>query len=147
MIRLPTEFREFLTSLNAHDVRYLLVGGYAVGYHGYPRATADIDVWIACDPANAERMVAALRAFGFGVEALNAELFLKEEGLVRMGQAPLRIEIMMSITGVSFELCYARRRVDLLDGVEVSIIGLPCLKENKRAAGRHRDLDDLEHLS
>ena len=146
MTRLPTEFREFLKLLSKHQVRYLLVGGYAVGYYGYPRATADIDCWIACDQVNAERMVSALVEFGFGVEALTPALFLEAHRIVRMGYAPLRIEIMMSISGVGFESCYAARQDDVLDGVEVSIIGLECLKKNKRASGRHKDLDDLEHL-
>ena len=76
MTRLPTEFREFLKLLKAHQVRYLLVGGYAVGYYGYPRTTADIDCWIACDQAHAERMVRALTEFGFGVAELKPGLFL-----------------------------------------------------------------------
>ncbi|MFQ5569909.1 MAG: hypothetical protein ACE5G0_09555 [Rhodothermales bacterium] len=146
MTHLPTEFREFLKLLNEHEVRYLLIGGYAVGYYGYPRATADIDVWIACEPENAERMVAALTAFGFGVEELEPALFLDENRIIRMGYAPLRIEIMMSISGVEFEACYGARRDVVLDGIEVSVIGLACLKQNKRTSGRYRDLDDLEHL-
>jgi hypothetical protein len=124
----------------------LLVGGYAVGYYGYPRATADIDCWIARNQTNAERMVIALTEFGFGIEELEASLFLEANRVVRMGYAPLRIEIMMSISGVDFEACYAVREDAVLDGVEVSVIGLECLKRNKRASGRHKDLDDLEHL-
>ena len=146
MTRLPTEFREFLKLLSEHQVRYLLIGGYAVGYYGYPRATADMDCWIACDRDNAERMVKALVEFGFGVAELTPALFLEEHRIIRMGYAPLRIEIMMSISGVEFETCYTARQVDVLDGVEVSIIGLDCLKRNKQASGRHKDLDDLEHL-
>ncbi len=147
MIRLPTEFREFLQLLKDHQVRYLLVGGYAVGYYGYPRTTADIDCWIARDPSNAKRMVHVLTDFGFGVETLKPEIFLETNRIVRMGYAPLRIEVMMSISGVTFETCYAKRTEDMLDGIAVSIIGLDCLKQNKRASGRHKDLDDLEHLS
>ena len=146
MTRLPIEFQEFLRSLNEHRVRYLLVGGYAVGYYGYPRTTADIDVWVALSRENAQKMVAALEAFGFGVPELKPALFLDENRIVRMGNAPLRIEIMMSVSGVKFESCYAERVVDTLDGIEVSIIGLDCLKRNKKASGRHKDLDDLEHL-
>lgn len=147
MIRLPTEFREFLQLLSDHRVRYLLVGGYAVGYYGYPRTTADIDCWIARDRLNAERMVHVLTDFGFGVEELKPEIFLDEHRIIRMGYAPLRIEVMMSASGVAFEECYSKRTEDVLDGIPVSIIGLGCLKQNKRASGRHKDLDDLEHLS
>ena len=77
-IRLPPDFREFLRLLNSHEVEYLLIGGHAVGYHGYPRATADMDVWIAMHPQNAEKLVVVLREFGFAVPELSASLFLKE---------------------------------------------------------------------
>ncbi len=146
MTQLPIEFRDFLKSLKTHGVEYLLVGGYAVGYHGYPRTTADIDVWIRISRENAKRMVAALVEFGFGVSALNSSMFLEPNRIVRMGHAPLRIEILMSVSGVSFDKCYAKRIEDKLDGVEVSIIDLGCLRANKKASGRHKDLDDLEHL-
>ena len=146
MIRLPSEFLEFLRLLNENGVRYLVVGGYAVAYHGYPRTTADIDIWIARDQDNAHRMVAALSAFGFGVADLDASLFLNEDGLIRMGRAPVRIEILMSIPGVEFDRCYADRdRVDI-DGTSINLIGLEALRINKLATGRHRDLDDLENL-
>ena len=78
--RLPPDFKEFLQLLNAHQVEYLLIGGYAVGYHGYPRATVDMDVWIAINPANAQKIVTVLREFGFQSPELTTELFLKEKG-------------------------------------------------------------------
>jgi hypothetical protein len=124
----------------------LLIGGYAVGYYGYPRTTKDIDIWIAIHPENAERMVAALRQFGFDVPELSVNLFLQEKSIVRMGVPPLRIEIITVISGVSFEECYAERKVDVIDGVEVSLISLKHLKINKKASGRFIDLNDLEHL-
>ena len=143
---LPKDFSEFLSLLTSHGVRYLLIGGYAVGYHGFPRATGDMDIWIALHPQNAERVVDALRDFGFDMLQLAPALFLQEHSMVRMGNVPLRIEILTSISGVSFEECYADRIVDTLDGVEVSIISLTHLKTNKRASGRHKDLMDLEEL-
>jgi len=143
-IGLPPDFKEFLRLLKAHGVEYLVIGGYAVGYHGYARATQDLDVWIG--PANPERMVAALRAFGFGVPELSSDLFLRERSVVRMGVAPMRIAVLTTISGLRFEECYPHRITDILDGVEVSLISLPHLKANKRASGRHRDLDDVEHL-
>ncbi len=145
-INLPPDFKEFLRLLNAQQVEYLLIGGYAVAYHGYPRATADMDIWIAAHPRNAERVVAALKEFGFDLPELSPELFLKEGQIIRMGVPPVRIEIATGISGVSFERCYAARVVDVLDEVEVNLISLADLKVNKKAAGRHRDLDDLEHL-
>ncbi len=146
MIQLPTEFKEFLRSFIDHDVEYLLIGGYAVSYHGYPRATADITVWVACNRSNADRIVEALKAFGFDVPELTPALFLKEQRVVRMGIAPLRIEISMSVDGVEFEACYRERIVDTIEGMEISIINLEHLKQNKRASGRLKDLADLEYL-
>lgn len=140
------DFREFLRSLNEAGVEYLLIGGFAVGYHGYPRATSDLDVWIAIHPDNARRVVQALRAFGFGTPALEESLFLREKLVFRMGVAPIRIEICTQIDGVSFRDCFSRRVTGDLDGVQVPIISLPDLLANKRASGRHKDLDDVEHL-
>ncbi len=145
-VELPSDFREFLRLLADSEVEYLVIGGYAVGYHGYPRATQDLDVWIASNPENADRMVEVLRRFGFDVPELGRELFLKEDTIVRMGVPPIRIEVATALSGVEFSKCFANRVEDELDGVRVSLISLPDLKANKKAAGRHKDLDDLEHL-
>jgi hypothetical protein len=145
-IHLPPDFKEFLRLLDVHKVEYLLIGGYAVNYHGYPRATADLDVWLAMQPANAERMVAALKEFGFDLPDLSPELFLRPAQIIRLGVPPVRIEIATTISGVDFAECQARRVEDTLDGVPVHVIGLDDLKRNKQAAGRHQDLADLEHL-
>ena len=145
-VELPSDFREFLRQLADSSVEYLLIGGYAVGYHGYPRATQDLDVWIASNPDNAERMVDALRRFGFDVPELTPELFLSRDTIVRMGVPPIRIEVATSLSGVEFRDCYSNRIQVELDGVPVNIMSLPDLKANKKAAGRHKDLDDLEHL-
>jgi predicted nucleotidyltransferase len=145
-IRLPPDFKEFLKLLNEHSIRYLLIGGYAVGYHGYPRATAGMDIWVAMQPENAEKIVSVLREFGFDQPELSADLFLKEEQIVRMGVPPVRLEIITSISGVAFDECYEDRVTDILDGVEVNLISLKNLKVNKKASGRYKDLDDLENL-
>ena len=145
-IELPNDFKEFLRLLNLHRVEYLLVGGYAVGYHGYPRATNDMDIWIATDPANARLMVGLLREFGFDLPGLNEELFLTPGNVVRMGHPPMRIEVLNRLSGVDFSGCFRDRIRGELDGVPVNIIHLDHLKANKRAAARHKDLDDLEHL-
>jgi hypothetical protein len=139
-------FREFLQCLNEHEVEYLLIGGHAVGYHGYPRATGDLDVWIAVHEQNARRMVSALRTFGFDLPDLSPDLFLREDRVVRMGIEPNRIEIQTGLSGVEFSRVYPRRVVALLDGVSVNIIPLVDLKQNKKASGRHKDLADLENL-
>lgn len=145
-MKLPQDFKDFLKSLNAHGVDYLLIGGYAVGYYGYPRATNDIDIWIAINPDNAERMVSALKEFGFDSPDLSASLFLQDKSIVRMGRPPMRIEIITRISGISFDQCYAKRVIDSIDDVQVNLISLAHLKINKKASGRHKDLDDLEHL-
>ena len=145
-LELPPDFKEFLKLLNAQKVEYLLIGGYAVGYYGYPRATADMDIWIAVHPQNAQRLVASLKEFGFDVPGLSPELFLKEGRIIRMGEPPLRIEIATTISGVNFDECYTERQVDTFDEVEVNLISLKHLKLNKKASGRYKDLNDLENL-
>jgi hypothetical protein len=145
-IHLPPDFKEFLKLLSVHHVEYLLVGGYAVGYYGYPRATADIDLWVAINPANADKIVAVLKEFGFNIPDLSPELFLKEWQIIRLGVPPVRIELTTTISGVDFGECYSLRVTDKLDGVEVNLISLKHLKLNKKAAGRHKDLADLENL-
>jgi len=145
-IQIPHDFKEFLKLLNSHRVEYLLIGGYAVGYYGYPRATADMDLWVGIHQNNAEKLVAALREFGFNVPQLSVNLFLKAEQIVRMGVPPLRIELLTTISGVRFENCYSERIIDMIDDVEVHIISLEHLKKNKQASGRHKDLDDLQNL-
>jgi len=132
--------------LGDEGVRYLLIGGYAVGYYGYPRATADMDVWVEASEDNAAKCAAALEKFGMTTPDLDAALFLEEHRIIRMGEPPLRIEMHTGISGVNFAACYARRQCVDWHGIEVSLIGLDDLKANKRASGRHVDLADLEHL-
>ncbi|MDP2975121.1 MAG: hypothetical protein Q8N45_02790 [Anaerolineales bacterium] len=145
-IRLPPDFKDFLQLLNSHQVEYLLIGDYAVGYHGYPRATGDMDIWIAIHPQNAEKVVTVLREFGFDLPELSVELFLKENQIIRMGVPPVKIDITTTISGVQFDECYAKRIVDILDDVQVNLINLNHLKANKKAIGRLKDLTDVEHL-
>jgi len=145
-IVLPPDFKEFLKLLKSKNIKYLLIGGYAVGYHGYPRATNDMDIWVAIDSENAELLVQALKEFGFDTPQLSKDLFLEENKVIRMGVAPIRIEILTSISGVNFEECYQKKVGDEIDGIQVDIINLKHLKINKKASGRHKDLDDFENL-
>ena len=145
-LELPNDFKEFLRLLRARGVEYLVVGGWAVIYHGYPRATDDLDVWIAVSPTNAERIVSVFREFGFDIPELSADLFLKDDSLVRIGLAPVRIEVMTSISGVNFTDCYSRRLETELDEEPVNLINLRYLRQNKKASGRLKDLSDLENL-
>jgi hypothetical protein len=102
-----------------------------------------MDIWIAIAPKTAEQMVLALREFGFDTLELSKELFLRENSIVRMGIAPMRIEILTTISGVNFDECFRQR---VVDEIEVNIISLKQLKINKKASGRHKDLDDIENL-
>lgn len=141
---LPEDFRDFLKLLNKHCVEYLLIGGYAVFYHGYPRATEDINFWVAISPDNAQKLVQVMQ--DFGLSNVTPELFLQEHQLTRIGFKPYRVEVLTTISGVQFETCYARRVVDTIDGIEVNIISLEDLKQNKKASGRLKDQDDVQNL-
>ena len=144
--QLTDDFKEFLRLLNASGVDYLLVGCYAVAIHGYPRATVDMDVWVRSSRPNAEALVRALRAFGFDLPELTADLFLSPRALVRFGIPPFRIEVMTAIDGVTYDDCRPRAMTVDIDGIAVPVIALDDLKANKQAAGRHKDLADLENL-
>ena len=146
MIRLPQDFRDFLKLLNCHDVRYLIVGGYAVGYHGYPRATGEMDIRIELSENNSKKIFAAFRDFGMSDESISQGLFLEKNKAIRMGVPPVRLEIITGASGVNFEECYSNREVVEIDGILINFISLQDLKKNKKAAGRHKDLEDLEHL-
>ena len=143
MIQLTPDFKEFLRLLNSNKVEYLLIGGYAVGYYGYPRPTGDMDVWVGVNRVNAERVVNALREFGFSCQP---ELLLEENRVIRMGVPPFRIEVLTTIDGVTFPDCYSKRLEVLIDGVETNLIDLAQLKVNKKASGRSKDISDLENL-
>jgi hypothetical protein len=145
-LELPKDFREFLRLLRGRGVEYLLIGGWAVGYHGYPRSTDDLDVWIAVSHVNAEKVVTVFKEFGFDVPELSTDLFLKDDSIVRVGVEPVRIEVMTSVSGVQFEECYLRRLETTLDEEPVSLINLRDLRLNKKASGRLKDLSDLENL-
>jgi hypothetical protein len=122
------------------------VGGYAVTIHGYARSTLDMDIWVEQSPENAERVVQALREFGFGMPDLTPETLLEPKRMLRMGTPPFRLEILTSISGVDFASCYESREVRVIDGVELDLISKGDLKKNKAASGRLKDLDDLQHL-
>lgn len=146
MIPIPPDFKEFLKLLNARGVKYLVIGGYAVSIHGYPRPTGDLDVWVATDKDNAGLLVDTLKQFGFDVPELKPALLYKDQQTLRMGIPPVRIEVISDISGVEFSTCYERRQTADLDGVPVSVISLSDLRINKKAAGRSKDLVDCEKL-
>ena len=142
--QLPPDFKEFLSLLNSNNVEYLVIGGYAVNYYGYSRATADLDIWIAVSPENSEKVAGVVRDFGF--EGAQSQTFLQPRQVVRMGRPPVRLEILTSISGVEFAACYERRLEADLGGIMVHLIGLEDLRRNKLASGRLKDRLDLEQL-
>jgi hypothetical protein len=145
-IRLPTDFKEFFELLNSEKVDYLLVGGYAVIYYGYSRATGDIDVWMRVSAQNAEAICRALTAFGFAATSIDTQIFLEPHKVFQIGIPPLRIDLLTSISGVEFDACFQHSSVIDCDGTPIRIISLADLRENKRASGRAKDQADLEYL-
>jgi hypothetical protein len=143
---LNPDFREFIALLNSREVRYLIVGGYAVAFHGYPRYTKDIDIWIDAERENAEKLLQAVNDFGFGTVGLKAEDFLISGYVIQLGYPPNRIDLLTSIKGVDFATCYASRIEIEIEGTTICLIDVENLKKNKRATGRLQDLADVENL-
>ena len=143
---LDQDYKEFIELLNAHRVRYMVVGGYAVAYHGYLRFTGDIDVWVEISPANAALLVEVMRDFGFGSMYREAD-FLALGGIIQLGVAPIRIDILNEIDGVTFAESYAACEPSIWDGVSVNFISLADLRKNKASTGRRKDAADLRNLN
>ena len=145
-MQLDPDFSEFIAFLRAHDVRFLVVGGYAVAAHGHPRYTGDLDVWLLVSHENADRLLRALDDFGFGSLGLTAEDFTEPGRVVQLGYPPLRIDLMTSADGVSFEECWEQRLEVAIDGAPVPFIGLHDLRRNKMASARPQDVADVAAL-
>ena len=143
---LSPDFKEFIQSLNDNGVRYLVVGGYAVAFHGHPRYTKDLDIWLRLEAGNAAQVIAALRQFGFGSLDLTPADFLAVDQIIQLGYPPNRIDLLTTLPGVQFDDCYDNRVTVEIDGVPVNFIDLENLKTNKAASGRFQDLADLENL-
>jgi predicted nucleotidyltransferase len=146
MIQLATEFRELFAALNRHRVDYLVIGGYAVGFHGFPRATGDIDVWIAPTRENAIKLQAALTDFGLSGDEIDPEEFAHKRVLARVGVPPLQVDLLNFAKGLEFSQAFTRRMDVDLDGLTVAIIGREDLLTNKTATGRPVDLGDAARL-
>lgn len=144
---LSQDFREFIQSLRDNGVRYLVVGGYAVALHGYPRYTKNMDIWIEMSQTNAAKILLALDQFGFGSMGFTAEDFLNSEIVIQLGYPPNRIDLLTSLPGVDFETCYDARIEVEVENLIINFIDLENLKKNKQASGRAQDLADLEYFS
>ncbi len=143
---LNQDFKEFIQSLNNNQVKYLIIGGYAVALHGHPRYTKDLDIWIELSEQNAANLVEALDAFGFGSLALQASDFLDPNQVVQLGYPPSRIDILTTPKAIDFASCYKDRVIVEIDNIQFDFIDLENLLKNKRATGRYQDLADVENL-
>ncbi len=144
---LNQDFKEFIQSLNKHNVRYLVVGGYAVAFHGHPRYTKDLDIWIWVNKENANNLIQSLKDFGFDSLGLKPEDFLEPGYVVQLGKPPNRIDLLTEVKGVNFETCYKSKSILKIDNTIIHFIDIENLKINKKAVGRHQDLADLENLT
>jgi hypothetical protein len=144
---LSQDFREFIELLNKHEVRYLVIGGYAVALHGHPRYTKDLDIWIEMERSNAAKLMNALTDFGFGSVGLNLNDFTVPDQVIQLGYPPNRIDLVTTPDGVDFATCYQARVKVPINGIEISFIDLENLKLNKKASARLQDLADLEKLN
>ena len=142
--QLPEDFKEFIQFLNEHKVRYILLGGWAVGIYGNPRATKDIDFLIAIDDENIDHLQKAL--FHFGAPTVDKSVFQEIGNVFRLGSSPIQIDVTNDADGIDFELCYEKRNSITIDDLEISVISKEDLIVNKKASGRHRDLADVEFL-
>ncbi|MGD9096932.1 MAG: hypothetical protein PVF97_02530 [Desulfobacterales bacterium] len=141
------DFREFIELLNANEVRYLVVGGYAVAVHGYPRYTKDLDIWIERSAENAARLLKTLDQFGFGAMGISPEDIMAPRQVIQLGYPPNRIDLVTDLTGLIFKECYPAKTTIAVEGLDVDFIDPDNLKRNKAATGRAQDLADIENLT
>jgi predicted nucleotidyltransferase len=144
-IELPRDFKELFESLNVNSVRYLLIGGYAVGVYGYSRATNDIDIFVSDDSENIRHLIDALKEFG-GADSDLSNIFADKRSLVEIGVEPVKVQLMNFADGVVFDEAYERRNVIKVEGSSISTIAREDLIANKLASGRHKDLADIEMI-
>ncbi len=143
---LGQDFREFIELLIENKAEYLIVGGYAVGIHGHPRYTGDLDIWLNPTIQNAELILRSVNEFGFSSFNLSVSDFTKPGNVIQLGHPPLRIDLLTEIDGVTFDECFKNKREVTIDDLTVNFIGYNDLLKNKRKSGRPRDIDDLDNL-
>ena len=145
-MNLNQDFQEFVELFVAHDVEFLIVGGYALAAHGHPRYTKDLDVWVWLSPENAQRIINAIEEFGFGGLGLTAADFQEPDVMVQLGHEPQRIDILTYASGLNFSDAYKNRVYITIGEVQVPFISSDDLRTNKLAAGRPRDIADVADL-
>ena len=143
---LSQDFREFVQLLTENKAEYLIVGGYAVGIHGHPRYTGDLDIWLNPTEQNAALILKSVNEFGFSSFNLKVEDFTKPGNVIQLGYPPLRIDLLTEIDGVAFANAYQNKVEVDIEGLKVNFIGYQDLIKNKQQTGRPRDIDDIDHL-
>lgn len=143
---LNKDFKDMLQCLLDENVEFLLVGGYALGAHGYPRATKDIDLWLWADPSNAEKAYQALAMFGAPMNQISSDDLAKVGTVFQIGVPPNRIDLVTAVSGIEFRTCYQNRVTILIEDLAVPVISKPDLIRNKRATGRPQDQLDADIL-
>lgn len=143
---LNKDYRDMLSCLSTEGVEFLLVGAYALSVHGYPRATMDIDIWVKPSLENADAVLRALRRFGAPVAALEVDTFARKSTVFQIGVPPRRIDIITGATGLEFDAAFSGSVAVDIDGIPVRVLSVQDLMVNKRAAGRTKDLADVEAL-
>ena len=140
------DFKEFIELLNKNKVKYLIVGGYALAFHGHPRYTKDIDIWIKSEKENAEGILKALEEFGFSDIGITINDLTEPETIIQLGYPPNRIDLITEVSGIKFDVCYKSKVEVEIENIIINFIDLENLKKNKRASRRNQDLADLENL-
>jgi Nucleotidyl transferase of unknown function (DUF2204) len=143
---LSSDLREFIHLLNTNSVKYVIVGAWALAFHGRPRYTGDLDIFVARDDENADKLMAVIEAFGFGHAGIKREDFLQVDHVIQLGREPNRIDILTGISGVSFDEAWANREPGKIADIAVSVISRDLLIKNKRAANRDKDQGDIKLL-
>ena len=140
------DFREFVELLIKNMAEYLIVGGYAVGIHGHPRYTGDLDIWLNPTLQNADLILKSVNEFGFSSFNLSQSDFTQPGNVIQLGRPPLRIDLLTEIDGVTFDECYTNRKEVMIENLKVNFIGYSDLLKNKKETGRPRDIDDIDNL-
>lgn len=143
---LSNDLREFIHLLNTKSVRYVVVGAWALAFHGRPRYTGDLDIFVARDQTNADKLMEVIEIFGFGDTGIEREDFLHEDYVIQLGQEPNRIDLLTGISGVTFEEAWSSRERGVISDADIFVISRDLLIKNKRAANRDKDLGDIRLL-
>ncbi|MFH1664754.1 MAG: hypothetical protein ABIA77_01255 [Candidatus Omnitrophota bacterium] len=141
------DFKELLELFNRHNVEYLIVGAYALAFYGCPRYTGDLDILVKPEVNNAKKILDALKEFGFGSSDINIEDLCSQEKVVQLGVPPVRVDILTSLTGLTWERVSSNKAEGEYGGIPVYFIGKNELIANKKSLGRHKDLADIESIT